>query len=283
MISIQHALEQALICLGPTHPDARLDAELLLCYVLNKNRAYLFTYPERPLTEQQQADYQKLISQRSQGSPIAYLTGEREFWSLSLKVNEHTLIPRHDTERLVELALELIPDTPATQVLDLGTGSGAIALAIAKERPHWQITAVDRSKGALLMAEQNAKNLNIANVSFYHSDWFAALTGSRYDAILANPPYIAAHDPHLQQGDVVFEPITALVSGQDGLADLHYIIKHSPAYLKAKGLLLLEHGYDQKHAVVDALVQSNYLMAQCWQDIQGNDRVSGGWLPENTA
>lgn len=127
MISIQHALEQALICLGPTHPDARLDAELLLCYVLNKNRAYLFTYPERPLTEQQQADYQKLISQRSRGSPIAYLTGEREFWSLSLKVNEHTLIPRHDTERLVELALELIPDTPATQVLDLGTGSGAIA------------------------------------------------------------------------------------------------------------------------------------------------------------
>lgn len=283
MIDIGRAIEHALQILNQRDPDSRLEAELLLGHLLQKNRAYLFAYPEQVLSPDQWAQYQQLITQRSQGMPIAYLTGSREFWSLNLKVNQHTLIPRHETERLVELALELIPDTLDTRILDLGTGSGAIALAIGKERPDWKITACDYSEEALSVAKENARHLGINNVSFYHSNWFNALPDIRYHAILSNPPYIAEQDPHLKEGDLRFEPSNALASGQEGLADLQYIINEAYNYLLPEGLLLLEHGYDQKIRVSAVLNKLGYNRVYCWQDLQGHDRVSGGWHPDCTA
>lgn len=279
MNSIKSALKWAFSKLNETSIDARLDSEILLSHLLSKNRTYLFTYPEHPLTEEQMGHYQQLITSRAQGSPIAYLTGHREFWSLTLQVNQHTLIPRHETERLVELALELLPQEQPLQILDLGTGSGAIALALAHERPHWHITACDQSIEAIAIAKANATQLNIDNVSFYHSNWFDSLPQQQYHAIVSNPPYIAAEDVHLTQGDVRFEPITALVSGQEGLADLQYIIAHSCSYLFPQGLILLEHGYDQKNSIAAILNGLGYCDVQCWKDIAGHDRVSSGWKP----
>lgn len=272
MINISTVLEQA----QKLYSHSRLETEILLCHLLQKNRAYLFAHPETPLTLDQEKAYLGLIKQRAQGRPIAYLTRTREFWSLSLKVNEHTLIPRHETEGLVELALDKIPNKPGTQVLDLGTGSGALALALAKERPKWHIFACDASKKALEIAKENAQNLEISNVTFYHSHWFSQLPAIHYEAIVSNPPYLAKDDPHLQQGDLRFEPLNALISGQDGLADLQYIIEHSDRYLVPKGLLLLEHAYDQRKMVHALLKAKGYSHIQCWQDMQGHDRVSAG-------
>ncbi len=281
MTDVRTALEEALRTLKDLSSDSRLEAEILLCEVLNKNRAYLFAHPETVINPSQLAQFAEFINQRAKGTPIAYITGHREFWSLSLKVNEATLIPRHETERLVELALELIPNKPDTSVLDLGTGSGAIALAIAKERPNWHIDACDSSEQALAIAQENAQNLKITNISFYHSNWFNNLPKKLYHCIVSNPPYIAEHDPHLDQGDVRFEPHSALVSGQKGLADLQYIIKNSIDYLLPSGLLLLEHGYDQKSHLRSILNESGYNNIQCWKDLLGHDRVSGGWCPKS--
>lgn len=280
MTSIETAMKQALLLLRAAdcaNPDTRLEVDLLLAHVLNKNRAYLFAHTDTLLSAHQLERFQTLITQRSQGIPLAYITGEREFWSLSLKVNQHTLIPRHETERLVELALELIPNEPGVRVLDLGTGSGAIALAIAKERPQWIIDACDKSEEALLVAKENAINHKLNTVNFYKSDWFNQLPQQQYHAILSNPPYIAANDPHLGQGDLRFEPLNALVSSQEGLADLQYIIKQSIEWLSPDGLLLLEHGYSQKIGIKAILDAVGYQKVHCWQDIQGHDRVSGGW------
>ena len=282
MTNIRMALEQGLHQLNEGNSDSRLEAEILLCHLLEKNRAYLFAHSNEEINPILLEQYQQLINQRAQGVPIAYLTGTREFWSLSLKVNGHTLIPRHETERLVELTLELVPDLPDTPILDLGTGSGAIALALATERPHWNIIACDYSEEALKIAQENAQDLGITNVSFYHSNWFSTLPNLRYQAIVSNPPYIAEYDPHLKQGDLRFEPLSALASGQDGLADLQYIIKHSYNCLLPNGLLLLEHGYDQKIAIRAILNKLGYKNIHCWQDIQGHDRVSGGWSPDST-
>lgn len=283
MIDIRSALEQALHQLNKLNSESRLEAEILLCHLLHKNRAYLFAHPDEVLNQNLLDSYQQLITRRKEGVPIAYLTGTREFWSLSLKVSPHTLIPRHETERLMELALELVPNNPNTHILDLGTGSGAIALSLAKERPNWNIIACDYSEDALEIAKENAQNLGITNVSFYHSDWFNTLPDRRYQAIISNPPYIAEQDPHLKLGDLRYEPLNALASGQDGLADLQYIINHSYNYLMPNGLLLLEHGYDQKIALRAILNKLGYKNIQCWQDIQGHDRVSGGWHPNSTA
>ncbi|CAM2856508.1 peptide chain release factor N(5)-glutamine methyltransferase [Legionella worsleiensis] len=279
MIDIRTALNDALHQLDPNHDQSRLETELLLGYVLNKNRAFIFAHPEFVLSPAELEAYQKLIAQRRMGIPIAYLTGYREFWSLNLKVSKDTLIPRHETELLVEQALELIPDTPDTCILDLGTGSGAIALAIASEKPHWKIIAVDFSEGALKVAQENAQILGVTNVAFYRSFWFDTLPKQQYHAILSNPPYIAEDDPHLNQGDIQFEPLSALASGQDGLADLQYIIQHSYECLYPDGLLLLEHGFNQKLKLEALLKESGYKNVRSWQDIQGHDRVSGGWRP----
>lgn len=279
MNSIKSALHWALSVLNKELIDARFDAELLLSHVLVKNRTYLYTYPEKNLTEKEMDQYQQFIKQRAEGTPIAYLTGQREFWSLPLHVNANTLIPRHETERLVELTLELLPKAAPLNILDLGTGSGAIALALANERPQWQITACDKSEEALAVAQSNAQHLQLNNITFYHSDWFKALPPQHYHAIVSNPPYIAENDVHLKQGDVRFEPISALVSSQGGLADLQYIIAHSYKYLLPEGLILLEHGYDQKSSIEAILNKIGYSNVQCWKDIAGQDRVSGGWKP----
>lgn len=277
MTNIKAALLQATEELKSSSDSARLDAEILLAHVLMKTRTYLYAYQDTLLTKAQWQTFQRLVCQRLLGMPIAYLIGTREFWSLSLKVCEDTLIPRPETELLVELILKLLADKPQARILELGTGSGAVSLACASEKPDWQITACDCSPAALQTAEENAARLGLTNICFYLSDWFENIAiHELFDAIVANPPYIAAKDPHLDMGDVRFEPTLALVSGEDGLTAIKHIIQHSLARLQPGGLLLLEHGFAQKSAVESMLNNYGYKHVQCWQDWQGNDRVSGG-------
>ncbi|MEH6688532.1 MAG: peptide chain release factor N(5)-glutamine methyltransferase [Halopseudomonas sabulinigri] len=253
----------------------RLDAELLLCHVLGKGRSYLRSWPEALPSVEQVATFQALIARRRTGEPVAYLLGERGFWSLDLHVSSATLIPRPDTERLVELGLELGP-RGAANVLDLGTGSGAIALALAAERPDWQLTGSDRVSAAVLLAQANAERLQLVNAAFLLSHWFAELQGQRFDLILSNPPYIAADDPHLLQGDVRFEPRSALVSGADGLDDIRLLVEEAPDHLQPGGWLLLEHGWQQAEAVMTLLRARGFMDVNNWTDLADNPRVSGG-------
>ena len=259
----------------PDSPSARLDAELLLAHVLGKSRSYLHTWPERELSAEQCQTYAEHLQRRRQGEPVAYILGRQGFWSLDLEVAAHTLIPRPDTELLVETALQLLPATPV-QVLDMGTGTGAIALALASERPAWQATGVDRVAEAIALAERNARQLRLSNVRFHQSHWFSALQGQRYGLIVSNPPYIRAGDPHLSQGDVRFEPGSALVAGEDGLDDIRQIIAQAPAYLQDAGWLLLEHGYDQAEAVRALLGESGFIEVESRRDYGGHERISLG-------
>jgi release factor glutamine methyltransferase len=256
-----------------------IEAESLLAHVLKKNRAYLYTYPESIIPNTELGTFKELVTERATGVPLAYLTKTREFWSLELEVNESTLIPRHETELLVELALSLLPEEKELNVLDLGTGSGAIALALASERPHWHIHACDLSSEALAVASRNVQRLNIQNVSLHQSNWFASLPRISFDAIVSNPPYIAKDDPHLLMGDLVFEPSSALVSGEDGLSDIKYILLEAYQFLLPQGLILIEHGYSQKNLISTIIKKLGYQNPQCWQDLLGHDRVSGGWKP----
>ncbi|PCD01341.1 peptide chain release factor N(5)-glutamine methyltransferase [Halopseudomonas pelagia] len=253
-------------------PD--LDAQLLLAKVLGKSQSYLRTWPERDLDAEQLAAYEQLMARRRQGEPVAYLLGEQGFWSLDLQVSPATLIPRADTERLVELALELGPPG-AARVLDLGTGSGAIALALAKERPEWQVLGCDTVAQAVELAERNRLAHKLGNARFVQSNWFSALATDTFELIVSNPPYIAATDPHLQRGDVRFEPVSALVSGTDGLDAIRQIIEQAPAHLHNDGWLLIEHGWDQSASVCE-LLQRGFAAVQSWQDLAGHQRVSGG-------
>ncbi len=276
MTDIRQTLEQASALLAQTSPSARLDAELLLAKTLNVSRAFFYAHPEDALTATQQEHYQNLLTKRITGIPIAWLIGTREFWSLTLQVCEDTLIPRPETELLVELTLTLLGNIATANVLDLGTGTGAIALALASERTTWQLLACDKSQAAVSTARTNATQLELHNVDVLCSNWFESIPAQQFDAIVSNPPYIAEHDPHLSQGDVRFEPRSALVSGIDGLEALNYLIQHSTEWLLPGGLLLLEHGLDQGPAVTAMLNQCGYLHVQCWQDSQGHDRVSAG-------
>lgn len=260
-------------------PTAQLDAELLLAFVLDQPRSYLYTWPEKPVSAVQTANYMALLERRQRGEPVAYLLGRQGFWTLDLAVAEHTLIPRADTELLVEAALQLAASDSALNLLDLGTGSGAVALAIASERPHWQVTGVDRIESAVALAQSNQRQLALSNVQFLVSDWFSALAEQRYDLILSNPPYIAENDPHLQQGDVRFEPLSALVAGPDGLDDIRIIIAQAPSYLTAHGWLLLEHGFEQASAVRELLEQAGFVDVSSQRDLAGHERISLGCLP----
>lgn len=260
-------------------PTAQLDAELLLAFVLDQPRSYLYTWPEKTVTAAQAASYMALLARRQRGEPVAYLLGRQGFWTLDLAVAEHTLIPRADTELLVEAALQLADADSALTVLDLGTGSGAVALAIASERPHWQVTGVDRIESAVALAQSNQRQLALINVQFLSSDWFSTLAEQRYDLILSNPPYIAEGDPHLAQGDVRFEPLSALVSGADGLDDIRVIIAQASSYLTARGWLLLEHGFEQASAVCELLEQAGFVDVSSQRDLAGHQRISLGRLP----
>ncbi len=259
--------------------DARLDARVLAAHVLGVDAAWLIAHDTDPLPAQQALAFQSLLARRLSGLPIAYLTGSREFYGRPFLVSADVLIPRPDTELLVELALARTPSEHAINVLDLGTGSGCIAITLALERPLARVTAVDRSAAALAIARSNAETLN-ARVEFLASDWFSALAGRRFDLIVSNPPYIATADPHLAQGDVRFEPLSALAAGADGLDDLRHLVTAACAHLAPGGTLLLEHGYDQADAVLALLRQNGIQSPQSWNDLAGVQRVSGGIVSE---
>jgi len=275
-MDIAHTLQQIAERLAAVSDSARLDAELLLCHALGRPRSYLYTWPEQELDEAQAEALEKLVERRQGGEPVAHILGKREFWSLELAVSADTLIPRPETELLVEAALARIPEQAEWAVADLGTGSGAIALAIASERPRCRITAVERSAGALAMARQNASALGIANVEFLQGEWFAPLVGRRFQVILSNPPYIPENDPHLSRGDLRFEPRSALAAGADGLADIRQLVSGAPALLCPPGWLLLEHGYDQGAAVTGLLGAAGYAEVADLADLQGHGRVAVG-------
>ncbi|MEM5529765.1 peptide chain release factor N(5)-glutamine methyltransferase [Gammaproteobacteria bacterium AS21] len=257
--------------------SAYLDVQLLLAHVLDKPASYLYTWPEQLLTKQQSDELQALLAKRLVGEPIAYLLGYQDFWSLRLQVSKATLIPRPDTELLVELVLDLLPANASIKAADLGTGTGAIALAVASERPKWQIKASDYVDQAAALAEQNRQTLNIDNVEILTGSWFDPHVG-KYHLIMSNPPYIDPADHHLKQGDVRFEPRSALISERAGLLDLHNIIEQAPEYLEAGGYLVLEHGYDQGESVRELLLKRGFKQVQTKQDLAANDRVSlGQW------
>lgn len=275
MITFKAWLEQAKARL--TNSDSsRRDAEILLEKVTGKGRSFIMAFDETGLTVGQQAALESLLVRRANGEPVAWLTGEREFWSLALEVSPATLIPRPDTECLVEQTLACLPSWPC-QVLDLGTGTGAIALALASERPDCQVVAVDKVADAVALARRNVTRLNLDNVQVLASDWFSALPAERqFTAIVSNPPYIDAADPHLALGDVRFEPRSALVAGDNGLADLQAIIRQAADYLQSGGWLLLEHGWQQAAQVRDILQCHGFCQVASFRDYGGNERVSAG-------
>jgi release factor glutamine methyltransferase len=275
-MNITHTLQQIAERLDTVSDSARLDAELLLCQVLGRPRSYLYTWPEYELDEAQAEALEKLVERRLGGEPVAHILGRREFWSLELAVSADTLIPRPETELLVEAALARIPEQADWSVADLGTGSGAIALAIASERPNCRVTAVERSAGALEVAKQNASRLGLSNVEFLQGEWFAPLAGRRFQVILSNPPYIPESDPHLSRGDLRFEPRSALAAGPDGLDDIRQLVSGAPAFLCPPGWLLLEHGYDQGTAVTGLLGDAGYTEVADLADLQGHGRVAVG-------
>ena len=264
--------------LGTT--TARIEAQCLLQHVLDVPRSYLLAHSEQVLKASQQAAYNSLLQRRLLVEPVAHILGEREFFGLMFKVTPDTLIPRPETELLVELALQRLPARGHFRVLDLGTGSGAIALSIAQSRPEVEVVAVDASEAALQVARGNARNLGIANVNMTHSNWFSALAGQRYDLIVSNPPYVAAGDAHLSRGDVRFEPISALASGADGLDDIRRIIAGVGEFLVHGAWLLLEHGYDQADKVQTIFRQCGFAEVFSAKDMSGIERVSGGMLPK---
>ena len=279
---IRDILREAAKQLTTTSESARADAEILLAHCLQKSRTWLMTWPEKLVEPEVEAKFQQLLAERIRGVPIAHLTGQREFWTLNLKVTADTLIPRPETELLVETALFLLEERTSplsSAILDLGTGTGAIALSLASERPDSNITACDFSAAALAVAIENANTHQLHNVSFIQSDWFSNLPPQRFEVIVSNPPYIETNDPHLSQGDVRFEPLTALTAGQDGLDDIRHIVQTAPHWLVNGGWLLLEHGYNQGTAVTTLLQMAGFQQVRCLPDLAGNDRVSlGQWL-----
>lgn len=266
---------------GLPSDTAALDAQVLLAHVLQKNRTFFFAYPEHQPSDEQCDQFQQLIAARAAGKPVAHLTGEREFWSLNLLVSEDTLIPRPETEHLIECALDRIAEHYYRQILDLGTGTGAIAISLATSLRElgsaYCLIATDQSESALAIAEKNCLK-HAPDITLIRSDWFTALTNQTFDLIVSNPPYIAANHPHLSEGDVRFEPLSALVSGEDGLDAIRTIIQQAPDHLNAGGSLILEHGYDQADAIQHLLADRGFFAIRSQKDFAGHDRITlGRW------
>jgi release factor glutamine methyltransferase len=276
-LKIQDLINQAAEELALSSNTPRLDIELLLQQVLDKPRVYIYSHPEQCLTEQQLSFFNRLLARRVTGEPMAYITGHKEFWSLNLVVSPAVLIPRPDTELLVDLALKKYSANENLICADLGTGSGAIALALASERPNWEIIATDKFKEAIATARNNAQRLGIDNVEFYQGNWCRALPVKKYNLIISNPPYIAKNDPHLKS-DIKFEPKAALVAGADGLDAIRNIIAQAKTKLAPKGILMLEHGYNQAAMVGRLLADHGYVEINTHKDLSGHERVTVGSL-----
>ncbi|WP_392563986.1 peptide chain release factor N(5)-glutamine methyltransferase [Orbus wheelerorum] len=256
----------------------RRDAEILLGFVTGRTRTFLMAFCETVLTQSELAQLDTFLSRRHAGEPIAYITGVKEFWSLNFNVSPSTLIPRPDTEKLVELALECLPQTPC-EVLDLGTGTGAIAIAMATERPDCLFTAVDKSEEALMLAQTNARQIGANNVYFLQGNWYKPTRGRKFSMITSNPPYIDPTDVHLSQGDVRYEPRSALVSEDDGFADIKLIVQGATRHLNQYGWLLIEHGWKQGEAVQTIFKQRGFQLVRTYTDYSGNERVTvGRWF-----
>lgn len=274
MPRIDELLTKSALKLETVSDSPALDSEILLCFILKKERSYLRAWSEKKLDPEQTLAFENLIKQRFQGMPIAYLTGKREFWSREFKVTKNVLIPRADTELLIELSLAFIPKNEPYHLIDLGTGSGIIAITLAAERANAQVTAVDICQNALQIAKENATTYNLKNILFKQSSWFTRIEKKQFDLIVSNPPYIAENDPHLQQGDLRFEPQHALVAPNNGLSDISIIAETALNYLKPSGRLLMEHGCEQQKAVQTIFQQFGYCNIQTHKDLASLPRVT---------
>jgi release factor glutamine methyltransferase len=280
MPSIKTALAEAVGLLQIVVESPLLDAEVLLCTILGKDRPYLRAWPDAEISPEHFHAYQALLNDRQQGKPIAYITGKREFWSRDFQVTPDVLIPRPDTELLIELSLALIPTTQPCKIIDLGTGSGIIAITLAAERPHINVSATDISPTALHIAKLNAAKHKVEHIQFYQSNWFDDVPSGKFDLIISNPPYLAEDDEHLQLGDLRFEPKTALIAAQHGLSDIKIIAETARNRLEIGGFLLVEHGYQQQEDVQSLFKALNYCKVQTHTDLAGQPRVkSGQFLP----
>lgn len=260
-------------------PEAKMESQLLLAYVLQCERAVFYTWPEKEVSNSEEVAFKALIEKRLQGEPIAYLLEEREFWSLPFKVSSDTLIPRHETEILVEKLLSILPPTQQW-ILELGTGCGAVACALAHERPAWQIVATDISLPAVEIAQENAKRLALTNIQFSCGKWFEGLAKAKqFSAIVSNPPYIQEADPHLEEDSLPYEPFIALVGGETGFESYITILADAADYLKPQGFIIFEHGYNQAEGLQHLLQNAGFTRITTFQDYRGLPRVTMGYLP----
>lgn len=281
MPTFQSALDDAVQRLSPVSESPLLDAEILLCLALDKDRSHLRTWPEKKLLPEQNSHFEALLQKRLSGMPIAYITGNREFWSRDFEVGPDVLIPRPDTELLIDQALKLIPERQPYRLIDLGTGSGIIGITLAAERPDSEVIATDCNANALTIARRNAQRHNVRNIQFLQSDWFEAVSDSTlFNLVVSNPPYIADNDPHLTEGDVRFEPMSALIADNHGLSDIERIVNAARRYLRPQGHLLVEHGYNQQDQVQAIFSQLKYRNVVTYHDLSGQPRVTyGQWRP----